>query len=100
MTATQARSVLLVASFLLAYYSYNLYHFVAGTKDKTKSGQDERWCSDLLQKREDVSEAKKSNRNEVKEWDIEIGLLRPEEISSKKNSDIEADLQDDNNEHG
>ena len=44
--------------------------------------------------------SKKSNRDEVKEWDIEIGLLRPEEISSKKNSDIEADLQDDNNEHG
>ena len=44
--------------------------------------------------------SKKSNQNEVKEWDIEIGLLRPEEISSNKNSDIEADLQDDNNEHG
>jgi hypothetical protein len=28
--------------------------------------------------------SKKSNRNEVKEWDIEIGLLRTEEISSKK----------------
>lgn len=44
--------------------------------------------------------SKKSSRNEVKKWDIEIGLLRPEEISGKKNSDIEADLQDDNNEHG
>jgi hypothetical protein len=56
MTATQARSVLLVASFLLAYYSYNLYHFVAGTEDKTKSGQDESRYSELLEKREDVSE--------------------------------------------
>ena len=56
MTATQARSVLLVASFLLAYYSYNLYHFVAGTEDKTKSGHYESRYSDLLEKREDVSE--------------------------------------------
>ena len=44
--------------------------------------------------------SKKSNQNEVKEWDIEIGLLRPEEISNKKNSDIEADLQDDNKNMG
>ena len=44
--------------------------------------------------------SKKSNQNEVKEWDIEIGLLRPEEISNKKNSDIQADLQNDNKEHG
>jgi hypothetical protein len=56
MTATQACRVLLVTSFLLASYSYNLYHFVAGTEDKTKSGQDESRCSDLLEKREDVSE--------------------------------------------
>jgi hypothetical protein len=47
-----------------------------------------------------IRRAKKSSRNEVKKWDIEIGLLRPEEISGKKNSDIEADLQDDNNEQG
>ena len=44
--------------------------------------------------------SKKSNQNEVKEWDIEIGLLRPEEISNKKNSDIEADLEDDNKNMG
>jgi hypothetical protein len=44
--------------------------------------------------------SKKSNQNEVKEWDIEIGLLRLEEISNKKNSDIEADLQNDNKNMG
>ena len=47
-----------------------------------------------------IRRAKKSNQNEVKEWDIEIGLLRLEEISNKKNSDIEADLQDDNKNMG
>lgn len=56
MTATQACMVLLVTSFLLASYSYNLYHFVAGTEDKTKSGQDESRYSELMEKREDVSE--------------------------------------------
>ena len=56
MTATQACRVLLVTSFLLGSYSYNLYHFVAGTEDKTKSGQDESRYSELLEKREDVSE--------------------------------------------
>jgi hypothetical protein len=45
-----------VTIFLLASYSYNLYHFVARTEDKTKSGQDESRYSDLLEKREDVSE--------------------------------------------
>jgi hypothetical protein len=48
--------VLWVTIFLLASYSYNLYHFVARTEDKTKSGQDESRYSDLLEKREDVSE--------------------------------------------
>jgi hypothetical protein len=45
-----------VTSFLLASYSYNLYHFVERTEDKTKSGQYESRYSDLLEKREDVSE--------------------------------------------
>jgi hypothetical protein len=56
MTATQACRVLLVTSFLQVSYSCNLYHFVAGTEDKTKSGQDESRYSELLEKREDVSE--------------------------------------------
>lgn len=56
MTATQACRVMLVTSFLLAPYSYNLYHFVAGTEDKTKSGQNESQYSELLVNREDVSE--------------------------------------------
>jgi hypothetical protein len=55
-TAKQACRVLLVTSFLLVSYSYNLYHFVAGTEDKTKSGQDESRYSELLEKREDVTE--------------------------------------------
>ena len=45
-----------MTSFLQVSYSYNLYHFVAGTEDKTKSGQDESRYSELLEKREDVSE--------------------------------------------
>ena len=56
MTATQACRVLLVTSFLQVSYSYNLYHFVAGTEDKTKSGHDKSRYSELLEKREDVSE--------------------------------------------